>query len=282
MDIQEAYKVLGVPEDATDDQIEKQYMTWIRRNHAYQSQKDAEKPFDFDKITNAYNKIKAYRDGTEDKQGPTTFREKMDHFLHYYKLHMVGVIILIALCVYITQSVVSHFQEQKRLASLPPENVSIMLHGDYFDPNSDKSPVSDNVLADIPSWERVTVNLNYSPTEVNDSMDVGMQQKSVVTLASDKSDVYVMDSINFEQLMTNEMFLPLDDLEPSLKENVDPDKLIYATSPEDNAEHLYGVVVSDTKFFNGIQVNDEKKIAAIRVDSNNKENALKLLIELTK
>ncbi|KKI93476.1 hypothetical protein WQ54_04395 [Bacillus sp. SA1-12] len=282
MDIQEAYKVLGVPEDATDDQIEKQYMTWIRRNHAYQSQEDGEKPFDFDLITNAYNKIKAYRDGTEEKQGPATFREKSDHFLHYYKLHIIGVILLIALCVYVTQSVVSHFQEQKRLASLPPENVSILLHGDYFEPNSDTMAVSENVLADIPSWKRVTVNLNYSPTEINDSMDVGMQQKSVVTLTSDKSDVYVMDPDNFELLMTNEMFLPLDELEPSLKENVEADKLVYATSPEDNAEHLYGIVVSDTRFFEGVQVNDEKKIAAIRADSKNKENALKLLIELTK
>lgn len=280
MDIKEAFKLLELPEGSTMDEVEKQYMTWIKRARAFQDLPDGEKPFDINKITEAYNIIKHVNEyGSISKEENKSFKNKLQHFLHYHKLHIVGVIILLIFVGSIIQTIVSNHQEKKELASLPPEDLGIMLYGDYFLLGSDVTPVSENVLSIFPTWKRVTINSNYAPTEINDTMDAGNQQKSIITLMNDQSDVYIVGEENFDQLMQLEVFQPL---EPSLKDQVQEDDLIYAKSPEDESEQLYGVVMDDRTLFEGLEVKKNRKIAAIRVDADNKDNAMKLITELTK
>lgn len=280
MDIKEAFKLLELPEGSTMDEVEKQYMTWIKRARAFQDLPDGEKPFDINKITEAYNIIKHVNEyGSIPKEEYKPFKNKLQHFLHYHKLHIVGVIILLIFVGSIIQTIVSNHQEKKELASLPPEDLGIMLYGDYFLLGSDVTPVSENVLSIFPTWKRVTINSNYAPTEINDTMDAGNQQKSIITLMNDQSDVYIVGEENFDQLMQLEVFQPL---EPSLKDQVQEDDLIYAKSPEDESEQLYGVVMDDRTLFEGLEVKKNRKIAAIRVDADNKDNAMKLITELTK
>ena len=278
MDVKEAYKVLDLPEDSSLDEIEKQYMTWIKRDRAYQDVPNAEKPFDIAQITDAYNTIKHINVyGSNTKEENKSFKHKLQHFLYYYKLHIAGAIILLILVGSIAQTLVNNHQEKKELASLPPEDLGIMLYGDYFLLGSDVAPVSENVLSIFPSWKRVTTNSNYAPADINDSMDAGNQQKSVLTLMSDESDVYIVDEENFEQLLQLEIFQPL---EPSVKDQIQEESLMFGKSPEDNSDQLYGVVINDT-IFEGLDVKDNKKIAAIRVDADNKDNAMELIMELT-
>jgi len=278
LDIKEAYKLLEIPEDSTMDEVEKQYMTWIKRDRSYHSVPNTEKPFDMTQITDAYNTIKHVNVyGSNPKEENKSFKNKLQHFLYYHKLHIAGSIILLILLGSIIQTLVSNHQEKKELASLPPEDLGIMLYGDYFLLGSDVNPVSENVLSLFPSWERVITNSNYAPTEINDTMDAGNQQKSVITLMSDQSDVYIVGEENFEQLMQLEIFQPL---EPSIKDQVVEDQLVYGKSPADETEQIYGVVINDTSLFDGLEVNESKRIAAIRVDSKNKDNALKFITKL--
>ncbi|PMC38085.1 hypothetical protein CJ195_10900 [Bacillus sp. UMB0899] len=280
MDVKEAYKLLELPENSTMDEVEKQYMTWIKRDRALQGVPNDEKPFDMAKITDAYNTIKQINVyGSITKEEDKTFKDKLQHFLHYHKLHIAGAIILLILVGSFIQTFVNNYQEKKELASLPPEDLGIMLYGDYFSLGSDVSPVSENVLSIFPSWERVTTNSSYAPTEVNDTMDAGNQQKSVITLMQDQSDVYIVGEESFEQLMQLELFQPL---ESSIKDQVSEDHLIYGKSPEDETEQIYGVVIDDQSLFKGVEVKENKRIAAIRVDADKKDNALKLMTELTK
>lgn len=281
MDLQEAYKLLGVSENTTDDEIEKQYMTWVRRDNAHESQPDkTQKHFDMEQITDAYNTIISYEKyGSESPKEFNSFREKFGHFFHYYKFHLLGGVVLIVICVSIIHSFLDNRQEQRELASLPPESVSIMLYGDYFGADISTEPVTENVLSEFPSWERVTANATYAPTEANGAGDVGMQQKSVVTLISDKSDVYIMDPENFEKLVKNGMFLPLDEMEATLEEKQGKNELIYAKTEEDSTKHAFGVEITDSTIFDGLQVNEDKKIAAIRLDTKNEDNAKKLVLE---
>lgn len=280
MDVKEAFKLLELPEGSTMEEVEKQYMTWIKRDRAFQDLPDSEKPFDINKITEAYNIIKHVNEyGSISKEENKSVKNKLQHFLHYHKLHIVGVIILLIFAGSIIQTIVSNHQEKKELASLPPEDLGIMLYGDYFLLGSDVTPVSENVLSLFPTWKRVTTNSNYAPTEINDTMDAGNQQKSIITLMNDQSDVYIVGEENFDQLMQLELFQPL---EASFKDQLQEDDLIYAKLPEDESEQLYGVVIDDSTLFEGLEVKDNRKIAAIRMDSDNKENAMKLIMELTK
>ncbi len=280
LDVKEAYKLLELPEDSTMDEVEEQYMKWIKRDRAFQDVPNEEKPFDMTKITDAYNTIKQINVyGSITREEDMSFKDKLQHFLHYHKLHMAGAIILLLLVGSIIQTFVNNHQEKKELASLPPEDLGIMLFGDYFLLGSDVTPVSENVLSIIPSWKRVTINSNYAPTEINDTMDAGNQQKSVITLMQDQSDVYIVGEENFEQLIQLELFQPLD---ASIKNQVSEDHLIYGKSPEDKTEQIYGVVINDQSLFEGFEVKETRRIAAIRVDADKKDNAMKLMMELTK
>ncbi|WP_404455163.1 hypothetical protein LG329_07010 [Virgibacillus necropolis] len=282
MDLQEAYKVLGVSENATENEIENQYMTWVRRDNAHQSQTGTEKPFDFELITDAYNVIKSYKEyGSKSPQEFDSFRERVEHFFRYYKIHMLVVIILIIVCGSIVQAVVDHRQDEKALASLPPENLSIMLYGGYFSPETNTTILSENVLEVIPSWDRVTITLNHLITKVDDSMDVSYQGKNAVLFATSKPDIYIMDKENFNRHVNSGMFQPLDQLEPSLKNFLDSKEMIYAETIESSTKHLYGVEITDTSFFEGIQVSKDEKVIAVRADAKHKDNAMKLILELT-
>lgn len=281
MDIQAAYKIFGVSENATDDQIEAQFLTWIRQDNEYQSQPHTEKTFDMESISNAYNAIKAYREyGTEHYQEVDSFRDKLEHFLYYYKLHIVGVTILIVIIGSIIQLLVNNYQENERLANLPNEDLRILMYGDYFNDTIDSTLVSDIILDEFPEWERVTVNFSYTPSDINGPMDVSKIQKSAITLIDDNSDLYITDYLNFDLLMKDEMFQPLEQIEEYLKGIVGSDKLIYGKDSKDGMQKLYGIVIDDAPIFNGIQVNNDRKIVSIRINAENKDNALKMILEL--
>ncbi|MDQ0230753.1 hypothetical protein [Metabacillus malikii] len=283
MNIKEAYTILDVSEEATDEEIEKQYMIWVRKDRAYKDVQPDEKPFDIDEITSAYNTIKTYRlygSETPPKVEMTT-RKKLNHFLYYHKLHIVGVIALLAILSSIIYTSIENYQEKKALESLPPENIRVLLLGEYFNASNDPAPVSDNLLSLMPEWERVTVNLNYSPLTINNSMDVASQQKSVVTLVDDKSDLFIMDVGNFERLVTTNIFQPLDEVDPSITEAVESDKLLYTSTEDIKAEKLYGIVIDDKSYFKGFDMNqDAQLVAAIKVGAENDKNAMKMIKKL--
>lgn len=279
MDLQEAYKILDVSENATEDEIEKQYMTWVRRDNAHKSRPETKKPFNMELITDAYNVIKSYKEyGSKSPQEFNSFRERVAHFFRYYKIHMFFVIIVIVICGSIIQTFVDHRQNQEASASLPPENLSIMLYGGYFNPEIDTTILSENVLAEIPSWDRVTITLNYLPPKVDDPIDVGQQGKNAVLFATKKPDIYIMDREIFNRNVKSGMFHQLDQLESSLKSN----GMIYSETTENTTKHLYGVEIMDTSFFNGIQVSTDEKVIAVRAGAKHKDNAIKLILELTK
>lgn len=283
MDINEAYKILGVSETASDEEVEKQYMVWVRRNRALLTEQTSNNDLNMDEITTAYNTIKTFRQyGSVTPVEEQSFKKKVGHFFYYYKLHIVGVLVLLAVLGSIIFTIVENYQEKKALENLPPENVRVLLLGEYFNISNETTPVADNILAQFPDWERVTVNLNYSPLTVNDSMDVASQQKSVVTLVEDNSDIFLMDYANYERLVVADVFQPIDQVDPSIKEAVDSSKLVFSSTEEDKTEQLYGIIIEDMSIFKGFDMKETQIVAAIKKGAENKENAVELIKKLAK
>ncbi|MDC3416910.1 J domain-containing protein [Aquibacillus salsiterrae] len=284
MDIQEAYQQFGVTEDATDEAIEQQYEKWIKRHQASQLDQNRDSQVDMDVINKAYQTIKHNRQfGDETKPNSSPFKEKLEHFFTYYKLHTIGIIVLIAIVIGIVQTLVDNQQQKQELASLPPASVKVMFFGSFVTADLTKldqteKQLAENILDKFPNWQRVETILNYSPVGVNSETDIGMKQKSAAVIATEKPDMYIMDLEYFKTYVTSGMFYALDDLSNSIK-----DDQLYATKAElDDAEHIYGVEITDASVFNKIPYREEtKKIAAIRKDAANKENAMELILKLS-
>ncbi|MBM7570081.1 J domain-containing protein [Aquibacillus albus] len=278
MELQEAYKILGVSEEASDEAIENQYMKWVKRYNS----NSTDESLDIESINQAYNTVKSYRyNRSHSEQHPRSLREKINLFFYYYKVHVIVVIIVVLISSSIINTIVNNLEAQKTMANLPPKNISVMLYGDFFNPKMDTSLVSDNILSLVPSWERVAVNVSYFPLEATNSTDVAMQQKSAITLVSDDSDLYITEIEHFEKLVNSGILLPIDEMESSIK-GIPEENLLYRETPEDTISHLYGVKITTESIFENVLVTENQNVLAIRKNTDNTDNAMKLVVELTK
>ncbi|GAF64192.1 hypothetical protein BTS2_1084 [Bacillus sp. TS-2] len=278
MKIQEAYKIFDISKDATEEEIEKHYLMWIKKNKADPSINMEEK-------SKAYETILNYkRYGTENPEITETKKDKIAHFFRYYKLHTIGVIIGVIIIISVINMVVDHRQEQKELASLPPLDVEIMYYGSFFpsrlSANEEaEQQVSQNIEDSMPTWNRVNTILNYNTTELNESTDVGMQQRSVVILATERPDMYVMDEGTFRLHVPDQAFYTFDQEELEAV-GIEEDRLYFAQAEEDTEEKIYGVEISAQAFDGLDTIEGEKMIAIIRNDAENLENALEFVLEM--
>ncbi|MFB4212691.1 hypothetical protein ACE1TH_12345 [Shouchella sp. JSM 1781072] len=277
MNHEEAYRRLNLSEDATDEEIERQYMMWIRKHKA-------DSTISLDEKTEAYTYIRNTRDyGTEKED---TVKDKWSHFFYYYKIHMlVGVVGLMILAT-VGRTIYSNYQERQELAALPEENVEIMFYGSFLHPLSGageeaEALVEENILKMMPAWERVVTTLTYHSVETDNLADVGAQQRGTVLLATERPDLYVFDEETFYAYVEGGMFVPLDQINEEIIEQAPASAHVYAALEDESAEQLFGLQLEGHGLLENVETHDDvTQIAAIRQDSDKKENALDLLLQL--
>ncbi len=290
-EIKKAYQTLGLSEDATLDEVEKQYSIWVRReknrNRLGEKVGDAE-TFDFAAINAAYRLIRRTIDEQANPEASTSAKkrprwaEKMDHFWEYYKLHTIGAIILIVIIGSIIQGVIQTQREKAFEASLPPIDATITLFGEFrmFAQEPDLSPMEQQILSLMPEWQRVKIDYVYAPLEARDQFDIGMQQRSMIVLATERPDIYIVDDRNFARLARQGAFLPLTSMTEEWKNQLREDKFIYATVEGENQSALLGLDITLSRIFEGLQITDGTKIMVIRGDAKNQVKAIDLMKQL--
>jgi hypothetical protein len=295
-DIRKAYETLELPEDATLEQVERQYDIWVRReknrNRLGQESLDTTHATDFATITAAYRLIKAHRQAVEElieqdhKKRKPPWMEKFEYFWEYYKLHTLGAIILLVIIGSIVQGVVQNQREKAIEAALGPVDVNISMFGAYRIISESDEPdftsMQQQIIALLPEWNRVKVNLVYSPQEAKDEFDIAMQQKSMIALATEKPDVYITDRWNFDRLAYQGLFLPLTDDEAALRDAVGESNLVYARTEENTQPVLYGIDITKSRIFEDMVINDQPKIIAVRINAENRDKSIALLRALAR
>jgi hypothetical protein len=281
LELKKAYEVLGVEADASIEDIEKQYELWLRKNKSQQkNQADQQEAFDFSEINQAYKTIKNHRlqEAQADTKPLSPTREKIDHFIHYYKLHVLVGVALAVFIFYFADSIIDNRREQARIANLPPAAVEIMLMGVYYIPE-DTAPLEEEILNHFPNWQRAVVELNYSPIELKDPNDMAYQQKSLLMVMQSEHDMYIVDEGNFERYVQQDLFAPLDSLEAEFKNKLGETSLFYGTSEAYPEPHLYGIDITESPLIKNlnIQPSEQRKIAVLRRDSDNQDNAIALI-----
>ncbi len=293
--LRQAYQQLGLPEDATIEQVEHRYFLWLRKekSHATKGTSQAVEPaqaVDFAAITAAYQHIKNHvHQQTVDRIDPlqkikSVNRQKFEHFWEYYKLHTFGVIFGIMILGFIIQGIVQSQQAKAYEASLPPVDVSISLFGAYWMDEMDQSflPMEQALMDVMDSWQRVKINLVYAPLEAKDSFDMAYQQKSLIALATERPDVYISDDGNFSRLAMQGLFYPLSEIEAEIRAVVSEDRLFYSQTEEFPERTLYGIDISDSSIFQGLAISKQPKIIGIRINAAHLDQSLLLIQQLLK
>ncbi|MEK0316575.1 J domain-containing protein [Cohnella sp. 56] len=283
--LKQAYAELGLPEDADRETLDNRYYVLVRRARTQKMRDSGDTPpserVDEEKVSAAYRFIKDYEEaqakaayaretyGDDPKKAARAV--KRAHFFHYYRLHILGAIVLLIAIGYGIKSYVDHRHEQAELAKLPPVDVSVMFFGNYFygeGLNPDTEQINERILEQFPDWKRVVSEITYVPAETRSEQDMALLQKSMLVLMTDKSDVYIMDKINFDKMAPQEGLLPLDG------ENIPGKDQVKSKTEKDTAERVYGVDLSGSPLLKelGVQGTDEF-IAGIRATAKHPEQA---------
>jgi hypothetical protein len=274
--LKKAYEILGLPDDATREQVENRYFILIKRARSEQSRLETSdntiNATDLAEINRAYNLvlgIESEKTGTIEKQS------KYAHFMYYYKLHLIVAIVVVLFAGYMIKEGID---KRNAAANLPPASLSVSLFGNFYFAEVDT--LEKNLLKLVPEWQRIITTLTYVPTEIKSQQDMAMQQKSVLTLMTESSELYILDAKNFSSLASQGVFERLDGLEGWAAFNVAPDQLRYAQTDEDKSPVPYGIDITGNPVFEGIDISGERQIVAVRPNEEKWNDTRKLLEKL--
>lgn len=283
-DLKQAYKMMGLEEFAPREEVEKRYTTLMRRERSRaRSNEDGES--DFAKVTEAYRLILAY----EDQKFTQTFNEqeygkyknmagqaqKLDHFWRYYKFHTLGAIALVALIIYGIVSYIDHREHEKYLASLPPIDLDVSFMGTFLEQDgSDTEDVTASMLKSFPEWKRMQSNIIFVPGD--EANQYAHLQKAMVTLISEKPDVYILDRFMFEWIGQQDVLMKLEEI-PGLAEAAGGE-FAQSLKTESNPDgSVYGFDLSETQLFKDLPLMKGDLIVGIRAGAERSDHAIKFI-----
>lgn len=288
--LKQAYEVLGLPENASREELEREFDILLRRSRS--------RNLDPGEAEEIERKIQAYKQIVETEEqrklAELTRRryekwgkfagtaEKVDDFFRLYRNYVIIGIIAIAAIIWGTNAYLNHLEEQRRLAALPPIDLSIIMAGNYMtdDQNGGVDALEQAMTAQIPGFQRVEIEMLYLPMqgEALTTADIAYQQKAMAVIASTSPDIYITDAPTFEWLSNGGAFLSLDDLvNGELKDFLTEDSLVKDVSDEDNTEHVYGIKVTNSRLVKDLPLGYTDLIISLRVDAKNKDKAIAMI-----
>ncbi len=291
-DLKQAYELLGLPENASREEVEKAFETLLRKSRSRQ----ANNPADGETGESEYDlKFKAYKMIVEHEERSkinemsrqryskwgklSATAEKIDDFFRIHKTKVIiGIIAVVALVFGIT-AFINHREEQKRLAALPPIDLSIMLVGNYM---SDQDQGGDEGLEkamtdQFPEWKRLKVMLTYLPPSGGSggTADMAFQQKAMAVVATEKPDVYILDENSFNWLGGGGVLEQLDtEANGVLKPLLTDSNLMKGRAEEETEDHIYGIKVTDSTLAKQLPLAMQDMIVTVRIGSKNKDKAI--------
>lgn len=276
-ELKKAFEILGLPEDASREQVENRYFLLLkkaraRQNRADQSENNSESTHDLSEINRAYKLIigaETEKGGTVEKQG------KIEHFFYYYKFHVIAAILVILVGGYLIKQTID---QKNAEANLPPANLSVTVFGNFY--LADMNILEKNLLTFVPEWQRIKTTLSYVPREIQSQQDMALQQKSILNLMTERSELYILDEINFNTLVKQQVFQKLDELEGWGSVPAPKDRIISAKAEEDTGEHPYGINITGSPAFKGVDMGGEHQILAVRAAPEKWNDTRKLLEKL--
>jgi len=268
MELKTAYKILLVQENCSMEELTKQY---------YALTENKLKRDELERIQHAYNTIRADIEA-KTPQRKQTFGEKAKDFLFIYRAHLVIGLIALFVVGTIGFSVIKGQIQKSEEANLPTPDIEILLFGN-FDSHLDMTNIENQMYDDYPNWERVETQLVYAPTGEDAQLSYPEQQKSSVMLATENPDIYIFDREHYEQFLDDDAFVSLDDVFDD--QNTDDQLLTYQPDNEET-EHIYAVDLTDSSLFEGTEIEDVTKIAVIRKNAKQLENAKQFLLDSVK
>lgn len=283
----EAFDILGVKEDASRGEIERRYAIVLRKYRSGNAEGLSNEQFN--KITEAYNLLMGYTiepaDDEKKRKNPNPVLEKLGidedklrNFLHYYKIHIIVGIIVLAAVISIIRGCVNKVE---------PDLYVVFMGTVYC---ADQEGFEEDVKSLIPEvTEFITENVPiYEAQEKQDpQVQMAMLQKAMLLVTVGDVDVMILDEVQFEKYAKQGAFMKLDGIaaEMSLREEELVIEQVEEVDMEGKIsiidEGIYGIILEKGEILTDSKVIGDKMIATISIKSKNYDNAVKLIEILT-
>ncbi|WP_151734910.1 hypothetical protein [Paenibacillus tengchongensis] len=292
--LKQAYERLGLPENASREEINKRFDLLIKRQRSKKN-KDEERAapeedfqtFKFILDTLDKQEIAEAEEQRLAKYGKLSgVASKTERFFRLYRTHViVSVIALIVLAV-AGNAIYNNIQHKKYLASLPPLDASVMFLGNFGvqDPDGETAPLEQAFIEQYPEWKRVSAMITYLPKvgEGATGFDMNYMQKAVVELAANRPNILILDEETVEWIGGQEGFQDLQQLVTDGTLEKDDPRLRWGTNSETGQEELYAVDITDSPFVAALPINraTQRILIGVLADDEVKAKALGLIAHI--
>lgn len=192
-------------------------------------------------------------------------KEKMEYIWDYYKIHIIGSIVVIAL-------IISFIHGQ---ATKIEYVANLTIIGGVT--NEDKLEQTEQNLTRLivkNGQDRQQVLIDAIPiTDVNNP-EPQLIQKFTVKLAAQEIDVMVLDKTMFDDLVKKGTFLKLGDIKDINLSSIKEDKIEGVN--EENKKGIYGVSAENIKAFKDMGLNTNNKVLCILNSTTHKDSAVSM------
>lgn len=274
LDTKDAYKILGLPEGSSKDEVIKRYDVLVKKHrNGYK-----EDGIGIEEVDNAYNTIMGYdMSGRKDMKPkePNKFSKllgkitkiderSIENFFHYHKVHIIVTIIALGFLYSLIHGIVTKVDPDFYLTSI----------GEIYIQDTEK--LSSTLKDIIPDLNAPQIDPLFMSEKDQGQQAYAMQMKSMTMLAAGEMDVILVDKANYEKFATQEAFENIDYLESILGLKLERKEELKIT-PEGKSEDIFGIDITNTKFVKENNIQGKEIIAAIRVKAKHTDKSVALL-----
>lgn len=293
-ELKQVYITLGLPDTASKEEIENRYFLLLKKQRSLQNRTGSTREtngMDSEAVNKAFRQIMQHHKEQasleyEEKNYSQFYKkwnlEKIDYFWDYYKIHVIVGIVLLVFIIAGIHTFIEKKAEREALEKLPPPDLTLMFYGDFYTENEEG--MDRKLLDQVPGWERVVLKFTPFPQEATNQMDIALQQKAILSLMTEKPDMYIVDRANFESLSRQNAFLNLNEWLGPVSSRLDTKVIQRFQGNDDIQPEPYGVDVGGSTLFDELQILGKEIIVALRYDGHNIEAArqfVNLLLETT-
>lgn len=205
-------------------------------------------------------------------------KSKIEHIWEYYKIPIIGGISGLVLVISLVTSIVSNINTEIVLdvtfITKYYDDTEANLFLDEFDDAfiNPEAPKNQKVV-----FEFINISENLSPDQL-----MAYTTKLFAKSSGQLLDILIVDKEQFEQYAVEGMFISLNDIIKSENIVVDESRLVYSKTEEDTEEKIYGITIENNDNIDAICGDFSEYVAAVYIDEQYRENAIKALKELVK
>ncbi|NMA66002.1 MAG: hypothetical protein GX957_07135 [Clostridiaceae bacterium] len=278
MDRKEALKILGLNEDATNDEINKRMNILYRKFRQIEKDENGYTLEDIDKAYRIASGISYHDPVAEQKkkqrqENPNFIfkllkidEEKARNFIYYYKWHALIGLVVLAILITTIISFTTRVEPDLR----------ILVVGELFLP--DTTVFEERISEELDSVEEALVQ-NVFLGGNDPQLQMGMQMKYVAELAGGDNDIFIVDEEKYFEIAKQGGFKPVAQVTGNfdkidLNEHSD---LIVKIDSDDDTKHepeLYGIDVTESSLLKEAGIIGNRLIIAFPHTITNTDNAI--------